>query len=692
MSLSSRAVQRLRYLYSCVLRKEHLHNTTQWQVWSALRSPQMEALEPRLLLDGADLVGPLAAETSPISADTINVDDLWPGTDVPNPATDKPYSLAGQRITLGVWDVGDVFVDHQEFWTGLLDPSSRVLNKDGQTFIGDHATHVAGTMVAFGIDEDAKGMAPEALLYAFDAVDPATGDILLSKIMTDLADNADDIFASNHSYGPIAGFVPNPDGTANEYAWTGNPGDYEDPLFGKYGDQAGAMDAFLANYPQHTAVVAAGNSRFSYDSSLALGDAIEAGETFYNGLDYANPLTFSNQHSAQDGFDTLPGGMEIAKNAITVGAIYGAPDNPYNLAAIHTTYESSWGPTDDGRIKPDLVADGYDVYGAGNQSETNYFTAHGTSEAAPAVTGAIGVLGQLWQDTYGYLPTSDVVKAVLIHTATDLGTSGPDFQSGWGLVNARAAADVVAGSSVDGYGAHILQGTYTGDSVDYNLVVGNMTSELKVTLVWIDPAAAENTAGVDDPTRALVHDMDLTVEREDGVFSRPWVMARDQGATDPATPARGNGIRAKHRRQRGAGRRGHAHCRRLHHPHFHGQSGSRLHAELRSRRHRGRHSHAGNRGPHRRCDPPGCETRRRERVLSTHGRRTDAVGQHGRQRGQRHAAPPDDRLERRPRASQGRQYGRREAVLGGRNHRVRNTHRDDRPNVSPARHGQRLCL
>jgi len=87
---------------------------------------------------------------------------------------------------------------------------------------------------------------------------------------------------------------------------------------------------------------------------------------------------------------------------------------------------SSWGPTDDGRIKPDLMAPGCQTTGDFGVTSTTvggtYEVKCGTSMAAPVVTGVVALMRQRWGQA---LPSPDLlpstIKGILINTATDLG-------------------------------------------------------------------------------------------------------------------------------------------------------------------------------------------------------------------------------------------------------------------------------
>ena len=103
------------------------------------------------------------------AADTIGTDELW----TTNSALLNGLSglnLNGEGTQLAMWDGGDVLFTHREFATNRFTASNftdefRVFNEHQMTFDGratnyvphGHATHVAGTLIASGIDTDVKG-------------------------------------------------------------------------------------------------------------------------------------------------------------------------------------------------------------------------------------------------------------------------------------------------------------------------------------------------------------------------------------------------------------------------------------------------------------------------------------------------------------------------------------------------------
>ncbi|WP_303310386.1 S8 family serine peptidase [Hymenobacter sp. BT730] len=190
------------------------------------------------------------------------------------------------------------------------------------------------------------------------------------------------------------------------------------------------------------------------------------------------------------GVANLTGQFKQSKNTLSVGATNGISE---------LTPRSSRGPAYDGRLKPELVA-----YGAG-----------GTSDAAALVSGASLLVQQAYREQYaGQLPSSALVKAVLINSSDDVDAVGPDFRTGYGQLDALGAVQTVQAKSLFSGSA----GQATSSTFTLNVPAG--TSQLKCTLAWLDPAAAANA------TQALLNDLDLElVETATGKKWRPWVLS-----------------------------------------------------------------------------------------------------------------------------------------------------------------------
>jgi hypothetical protein len=212
----------------------------------------------------------------------------------------------------------------------------------------------------------------------------------------------------------------------------------------------------------------------------------------------------------------------VAKNVVSVGATNSDDDSLWPW--------SNKGPTDDGRIKPDVVSPGCETGVGGAIWSTlpgnRYGGSCGTSLAAPSVSGTMALILQDWRATHAADPWPSTLKALLLHTARDLGNPGPDYAFGYGLIDAKAAVDLARGNTSGGTlveGATERQGQHD----PYALDATTDTKELRVTLVWDDYPA--------DPLAApaLVNDLDLVVTGPDGRRYYPWTLDPEA----PQTPA-----------------------------------------------------------------------------------------------------------------------------------------------------------
>ncbi len=377
-----------------------------------------------------------------------------------------PYNLDGSGIKVGVWDGGSVRNTHQEFNT------TRVVKKNSTVAVDDHATHVAGTIGASGFQASAKGMAP---LVAIDSYDWNSDTAEMSATGAAAANDSftTKIPLSNHSYGFDAV-------TAD---------------MGRYETNCNELDALALSLPYYLVFWAAGNEQ---DTLTALGGY--------------QSITFSG----------------LSKNILTVGAADDAVTSGVRDVTKGTlAYFSSMGPCDDGRIKPDLVANGVNVNSCISTSDTAYdATYSGTSMATPNAAGSATLLVQLYSREFSsQRMRSSMLKALLIHTADDVGRPGPDYQYGWGYLNVKAAADVILAHKASLAAPKMVDDSISNSSKtkSYNYVWDG-TSPLKATLCWTDPAGAAQTA-TDSRTPNLKHNLDLKITAPDGTtIYQPYTM------------------------------------------------------------------------------------------------------------------------------------------------------------------------
>lgn len=413
-------------------------------------------------------------------------------------------ALTGRGLTLGMWDSAHARTSHREF-------GGRVTHGD-VTAADDHATHVAGTLVAAGLRPEARGMAYEATLRSYDWKNDATE--LLNEARGGL-------LVSNHSYGAIAGwYFGNLEGRGEKWYWSADPkvSDTEDYRFGWYDVDAGAFDEAAYRFPLLLPVVAAGNDRLDVGPTAGTYRALDAQGIWQDVPVATRPRP---RDGGDAGFDTIAG-AGVAKNVLTVGAIR------FDGAGGHAVPSafSSYGPLDDGRLKPDLVGYGENLFStlaAGDQSY-GWFT--GTSMATPNVAGTALLLQQYYRDLTGGFLRGATLKGLLLHTARDLDLAGPDYRTGWGVLDAEAAARHLTGAQENTLA--VREGLLADGGVFVRTAYRKQDdTPLRVTLVWADPPSTRlplrGAASVDDPSPHLRNDLDLRlVDEATGVVYHPF--------------------------------------------------------------------------------------------------------------------------------------------------------------------------
>ena len=385
---------------------------------------------------------PVYYETTNLgSAETMGTDKLWPGGV-------SGLNLTGAGVILGEWDAGSARGTHQEL-------TGRVLNPYGVA-TAEHSTHVAGTMIASGVDPNAHGMSFMGTLHSYDWNHEA-----------DMASEAaDGLVVSNHSYG-----------------WF---------YYGGYEGTDMARDTLAFDAPHYLICQAAGNSGTAFQTLIV---------------------------------------PAFAKDILVVGAVYKNTSGYTGPDSVVLSWFSSCGPAEDGRIKPDIVAPGVDLYSCIDTSDTSYTTMSGTSMATPSTSGNVGLMADYWRRTHsGADMLAATMKGLLIETADEAGPAdGPDYQYGWGRLDAYSAAQLIQSSigQPDQIQERVLdQGqtfTVTG--------VCDGSTPVRATVCWTDPPGPTKANPV-DPTPDLVNDLDLRVAAG-GTTYMPWVL----DPNNPGSPA-----------------------------------------------------------------------------------------------------------------------------------------------------------
>ncbi|MFQ5463745.1 MAG: S8 family serine peptidase, partial [Phycisphaerae bacterium] len=388
-----------------------------------------------------------------------------------------PYNLDGTGVNVMVYDVG-----RAARFDGFVHPdlATHLIFGDNSPFDA-HSSHVAGTIGGDGTQSGGlyRGMAPGVTLSSYGFQGSGAGTFLYS--------NPGDLQADYQSaIGNGADIANNSIGSnvcANGLPCT---------LTGNYGVTSALIDSIVRGSlgAPFRVVFAAGNER----------GCANCPTEHVNGYHSMAPPA-------------------CAKNHITVGAVNSDDDT--------ITEFTSWGPTDDGRLKPDIVAPGCQASGDFGVTSCNtgfgvfgYATRCGTSMATPTVTGLAALLLQDFRAQFPGQPDprNASLKSLLAHNAVDVGNPGPDYQSGYGSVRIQPTIDFMrSGGLIEREVGHL-------QTLTVPVLVRPGDPELKVTLAWDDIPAAPNV------NVALVNDLDLRVFSPAGIEHFPWTL-------DPANPA-----------------------------------------------------------------------------------------------------------------------------------------------------------
>lgn len=388
-----------------------------------------------------------------------------------------PYGLDGSGVTVMVYDGGAADPSHPDFGGRLT-----VRDSSGQS---THGTHVSGTVGGSGLNSGGQheGMAPGVTIesYGFEQ----EGGLSEGFLYTDPGDLEADYTDAINNWGAVI---------ANNSIGTNTaPNGFPCEWTGDYGVTSGLIDAVVRGDlgGDISIVWANGNER----QTTRCGD-------LYN--------------------TTAP--PACAKNHITVGATNSNDDS--------ITSFTSWGPADDGRIKPDISAPGCQDGEDGGVTSTfpggGYGSYCGTSMATPTVTGIAALIVQDWRLQFPGEPDlpNAALKALLANSGDDLGNPGPDCQYGFGTVRAQQAIDSLRDGGV------LLSEVGDGGTGEHLVIVQPGDEELRITLAWDDEPSAPL------PVFALVNDLDLVVTDPAGNRVFPWTI----DPADPGAPATRSGV------------------------------------------------------------------------------------------------------------------------------------------------------
>ena len=418
----------------------------------------------------------------------------------------------GKSSTVGVWDGGPI--DNHP------DLQDRITIIENELDVNYHATHVAGTIAGSGLgDPTAQGMAPAAKIYSYDFQGNVVREMRSAVKKYGVA-------ISSNSWGSVNGwqYYRDPEDESNQYYfWAG------DWMFGYYHNEQVMLDNFIRK-SDILVVFAAGNDRgdtyigphkheagdlrvlggYVDSRSMVEGQPVNEGDGFHEDIHPSDPEYSSVSTWA------------CAKNNLTVGA---------TMKDDVMTGFSGWGPTDDGRVKPDVVTNGYGLNSTYLNGE--YRKLSGTSMATPTASGTAALLSDYYYRRHKKRISALSLKNLLIHSARDLGRPGPDYTFGHGIVDGEMGARIIKMAVFNNADLTVstalparkhdydakMRSLMIEDSLDnkkrhkYYFAVPQGAKELRATLVWHDPGGSK-----------LVNNLDLVAAPNLSEVVKPFIL------------------------------------------------------------------------------------------------------------------------------------------------------------------------
>lgn len=180
-----------------------------------------------------------------------------------------------------------------------------------------------------------------------------------------------------------------------------------------------------------------------------------------------------------------------------------APADAFDVITCGAVYPSggivgfsSDGPTADGRVKPELLAQGAFASMVSPYSDTGYISGNGTSFATPLVASAVACLVEM-HPRWGV----GKMRTRLFKTADyymEFSTYDPQYVRGYGIVDAYGAGDDDKGNKPTKWGTVDMDNDNDVDMSDYNIFTGQwLNNSCKRLNNWCNGADINGDRRVD---------------------------------------------------------------------------------------------------------------------------------------------------------------------------------------------------
>lgn len=403
------------------------------------------------------------------------------------PNREAQQSVTGAGVRIGVWDLGFPRLTHEDF-------TGKSIDTVGTGSTDSHSTAVVGILIGHSV-----GIAYEADVTSHPFSDSPANDLAAMR-----AEAEEGLRLSVHPYHYSAGWQFKSGGwgsktatngndcqTSTSWLWDGTEtlSTTEDVQFGYYSSLSADWDELTWDEPYYLPVVAAGNQQ---------GGGPETQPVIHCYYDFSQHKWVETDSVTRD-LNSGMTQMAVSKNVMTIGTW---PSDP----------TSGRGMTDDGRIKPDIVAPGSVEWAPASSADNTYGTFTKTSAASSVATGGLALIHQHYAAVKGADPLASTLKAIVIHTAEDKGDAGPDAVYGWGLMDVEKAVRYV--SLID-----IEVDTLSASETHEFSIQHHGYGELVATLVWTDPAGmVPQNAVLNSPDAKLIHDLDVRITGTGGPY------------------------------------------------------------------------------------------------------------------------------------------------------------------------------